>query len=341
MIQVPEKWLSGFVIIESKMVGSERRLTMDFWLPQWLIVYFRIRLLDKHEDEIVSETGNQEFDISRQAVTSAAGEIPFGNCFERAKEIFRRRQFRRVRIRSMIPESAYKDAVYFVLDVAEVSREDTLQTCDKPWFQQPNCIHLQTDRRNLQKNGIGHGAMFLLMTQEQVRLRIEEIVEKFPRLRWQDRFTVTALANLWRRMFNGKDSPLITSRVTTRRVFRMIIAGATKFAKKNAFTRRGKRKSDRFERAVFLEDATAPEYDPADPGPGFVDPHQLEIAQKHIEEIAGDMVQAEVLTGQIQGETVAAMARNHGLDVRNTQVRISRSRKQLCLPPRRKEQLPE
>lgn len=341
MKSLRRSWLSGFLIVESKLIGPERHLTLEFWLPHWLIVYFRVRLLDKHEDEIASETGNQEFDIEQKVETTTLRRIPFGNRFERAKEILRGRQFRRARIRVKFSENAYKNAVYFVLDLAEVPPEHTKHTCDRPWYQQQNCIHLQTDRRNLQKNHAGHGAMFLLMTQQQVGLRMEEIVETFPRLRWQDRYTVAALRSLWRRMFNGTDSPLITHRVTTRRVFRMIISGAIKFEKRRAFTKRGKRKPDRFEKQLFLEDAPAPEYDPYDPGPGFVDPHQLEIAQKHVHEVAGDRLLAEILTGQIQGETISEMAKNYGLDVRNTQVGISRYRQLLCLPRRRKDQFPE
>ena len=325
-------WLSGFAIIESKMIDSERQLTLEFWLPEWIDIYFRIRLLDKHEDEIASETGNQEFDIERQMETSAAGKIPFGKRFERAREIFRGRQFRRVRLSVKFSESAYKDAVYFALDVAEVSQEVAVQTRKKQWYQQPSCIHLQTDRRNLQKNDSGYGNMFLLVTQEQARIRTDDIIEKYPRLRWRDWFTAEAQLELWRRMFKGKDSPLLTNRVSRSRVFTKMVCGAVKFAK------RGKRKSNRFEWNVFLEDIPAPEYDPTDLGPSFVDPHQLQIAQKHIEEVARDRVQAEILTGQIQGDKVADMAKLYKLDVRNSQIHVSRSRTRLGLPPRRNDQ---
>jgi hypothetical protein len=337
MIRSLNEWLSGFVIIESRKVGSERRLTLEFWLPEWLIVYFRIRLLDKNEDEIASDTKNQEFDIERKLETSAAGKLPIGKRFERARKIYRGGQFRRVGIPVTFSESAYKEAVYFVLDIAEVSPEETVTTSGKPWYQQPNCIRLQTDRRNLQKNDSGDGTMFLLLTQKQAQVRTVEIIETFPRLRWQDRFAVEAQLELWRRMFKGKDSPLLTSQVAPSHVFTKIVCAAIKFAKKRVFCKR-KRKTDRFDEGAFLEDIAAREYDPNDPGPGYVDPHELEIAQKHVQEVTGDEVLAEIVTGQIQGKKIAVMAKKHGLDVRNTQVRVSRSRTQLALPPRRVNQ---
>lgn len=75
------------MIVESTLVGSERRLTLEFWLPHWLVVYFRVRLLDKHEDEIASVTGNQEFDISRQLATSAV-KIPSGSALNGRQKSF-------------------------------------------------------------------------------------------------------------------------------------------------------------------------------------------------------------------------------------------------------------
>jgi hypothetical protein len=197
-------WLSGFVIIESKMVGSERRLMLEFWLPDWLVIYFKFRLLDKNEDEIASETGNQEFDSERQVESSGARKIPFGTRYEQAKEIFRKRPFRRVRIPVKFAEHYYRSAMYVVVDVAEVPPEDAEKVCDQPWYRQPNCIHLRTDRRRLQENRVGHGATFLLITHEKVQGRLEELIEKFPRLRWQDRFTRAAVQSLWRRLFNGR-----------------------------------------------------------------------------------------------------------------------------------------
>lgn len=82
---------------------------------------------------------------------------------------------------------------------------------------------------------------------------------------------------------------------------------------------------------MFLEDIIAPEYDPNATGTGFVDPHGRDRSE-HVEEVAGDKVQAEILTEQIQGERVADVAKKRGLDVRNTQVRVSRSRTRLGLP---------
>ena len=338
MIRIPSRWLSGFVIAESKLSGSRRLLILECWSPEWDSVNLKIRLLDRDRNEVCSKDCQMEVCIKTQWETLAVGKIPFGKRYERATTIFRSRRFRRVRARIEIPESIFKNSVYFVLNLAQSKDVSDASAFDRQWYSECDCIHLETDRRNLQKNRSGTGHILLLTTREHANARMVEIMETFPRLRWQDRITSTAASSLHTRLFNGTDSPLLTDRVANRLDFRRIIFGAIKFARTNAFSKRGNRKADRFETGVFLDRLAPPEYVTSyEPAESDIDKDQLTIALRHIEEVAGNAILADLLRRDIQGEDVAKIVGTLGMDIRNVQVRLSRQRKRLVLPRRRKD----
>jgi hypothetical protein len=127
--------------------------------------------------------------------------------------------------------------------------------------------------------------------------------------------------------------------VTQNSVLRKIVYGAIKFERRKGYSKR-QRTAFGVETNALLDDIAALESDSNSPGAGLVGDRELEIARKHVEEVAGDKVLAEIIIRQIQGEKVADLATEFGLDVRRTQVWVSRLRQSLGLPARRRDRLP-
>lgn len=323
--------LSGFMIVQSGKAGDHQQLIVECRIPEWDQINLVLRLLDKNRQELTSVDCQQMLSGDEQFETTELEKIPHGARYHGARKIFRDRKFCCVHAEFLIPEGDYKNCVYFALSIGKVTGEDTSTPSNKQWQCQPDCIHFETDRRELRKKDSGAGAMFLLITQEQASLRMEELLQKFPRLRWLDQVTSDAVASLWIHLFGGV-SPLLTESFMNRKKIERIIYGAIKFASKNVFRDRVTRSKNRQVGPEFLADLASPAYDPSDPIPGEVDSHQLEIALRHVEEVAGKYEYAELLRRAIEGELVSALAVEMGINTKTARVRVCRGRNRLNLP---------
>jgi hypothetical protein len=322
--------LSGFAVVKSTPSFSCRHLNVECWVKDEECVVLSIQLLDKQRNPIGSCRNGDGFILREELQTESHKEIPFEKPYGRAKKIFRNRQLHRVQVEISIPESLFKRASHFVLNIASASPEKDAASENTCPSRGMNCIRLEADRKTLKTKDDGHGALFFLVTPAQATQRIDELVRMFPRLRWQDSATSDALAKLWTRMFSG-EPPTLTKPLFDRDEIRRVVFGAIKFARRNEFRERTTR--SKFQQAddEILDEIVAAQPIIEDESSFEMDSRQLEIAFGHIAEVAGKNGNGELLRRRLQGESISRLADDYGISSRSARVHVSRGRAKLGL----------
>ena len=195
--------------------------------------------------------------------------------------------------------------------------------------QGTNCIRLEVQRKALKTKDDGFGALFFLVTPAQATQRIDELVRRFPRLRWKDSVTSDALAKLWMRMFNG-EPPTLTKPLFDRHEIRRVVFGAIKFARRDEFRETTRSKYQQVDDEI-LDEIVVDQPLIEDESSFEMDSRQLEIALGHIAEVAGKNGNGELLRRRLQGESISRLADEYGISSRSARVHVSRGRAKLGL----------
>jgi hypothetical protein len=328
-------WTSGFAVIVSRKVGSQRHLNIECGVPDWELVNLRIHLLDKHHDPIHVADQSSGLNIDERLESTAVEKVPLKEPYMRAAAMFNTRTLRTIQASIKIPEFYYKKAHRFVLNITRAVKAGEETPNEAPSANPADCIWLETDRRAFKRRDEGFGALFWLVTKVQADRRIEEMIRTFPRLRRDDRATCDALFSLWLRLFSG-DSPLLYETKHDRQRLEKVVCGAIKFAQKNVFRERKSR--SKFHQAED-EDLDGLAADPVfltEGVPRECDAKQLEIAMAHIDEVTGSREGSELCRRALQGETISEVAAEMGMNSENARTRVSRCRSRLGLAHRTK-----